>query len=344
MSISRKFFQCLIVVVFGFQSSNSIAEVYEGVNFPSGPSSFADLVTHYDPLYGGGPMPALASQDAREVLGVPRAGGVSLGNGGKITVKFSDNRLTGSGNSIADLWIFQAGAPETAHVEISKNGRSWVSVGSTTGLRFGIDIDQYGFDQNDRFKFVRLTDDGDSPHGSPFVQGADIVAIGASSSIPFSSSLRKKYWIEAHVGGRSQLIIQANTLQWHHIEGTAPGLGTGFWSFDTDSNSPTIVDSNQGPNIGWIPVGWPNVLGNGAHPESFSSIFEDLTPVFPAKNIRWKIKKLSGDGTVRIIQQPIGSNGHMLIIEFDDLGTGAVKRLAGTGFYSVLLTPRTWPK
>lgn len=344
MRIGRKILQCLLVVAIGSHSSHSMAEIYEGVEFPSGVSSFADLVTQYDPAFGGGPVPARHSQDARQILGVPRAGGLSLGNGGRVTVQFVDNRLTGSGDSSPDLWIFEVGYPETVHVEISKNRGTWFAVGSATGPAFGIDIDQYGFDGRDRFRFVRLTDDGDSPGGSPFVQGADVVGIGASSSTSVHSKHHRiKYWIQAHVGGRSELIIRANTMQWHHLEGTAPGLGDGFWSFDKDSNSPTIIDSNQGPNIGWIPSGWPDVLGNGAHPESYSTIFGSLTPVLPAKNINWRLKKLSGVGKVRIVQQPRDSNGYTLIIEFDDLGAGAEPGLAGTGFYRIQLLPRNWP-
>ena len=322
---------------------SNAGETYEGVNFPDGPISFVDQVVNYEPLFGGGPPPALASQDAIESLGVPMAGGVSLGNGGRITLQFVDNRLTGSGDGNPDLWIFQAGGAETVHVEISKNGRNWTDAGAVSALVSGVDIDSFGFDSDDRIRFVRLTDDGDSPTGSPFVQGADIVAVGASSSVAAENARRKQYWIQAHVGGRSRLIIQANTLQWHHLEGTAPGRGTGFWSFDTESNSPTIIDSNQGPNIGWIPEGWPDYLGNGAHPESYSSIFEHLTPVFPARDIRWRLKKLAGLGNVRIVEQPTTSNGHMLIIEFDDLGKGANPNLAGTGFYKVQLIPRNWP-
>ena len=312
--------------------------IYGGVNFPAGASSFADRVLEYDPAFGGGPVPDITSQDARQILGVPDLGDVSLGNGGRIIVRFLDNRLTGSNDSQPDLWIFEVGEAESTFVEISKNGTRWFSVGTATGFASGIDIDEFGFGKGHHFAFVRLTDDGDSGGGAPFVQGADLVAVGASSSAPPIGKLsRLRYSIQAHVGGLSQLIIRGNTMQWHHIKGTAPGLVQA--DVGRNSNSPTIVDSNQGPNIPWVPSGWPGTIGNGTHPESCSNVFNALTPVFPTDNRRWKIEKTSGSGTVRIVQQPEARNGFSLVIEFDDLKSGAASNLSGSGFYTIKLTP-----
>jgi hypothetical protein len=318
-------------------STNAAAQTFGGVYFEHGAASFADTVNRFEPFYGGGPRPSLAGLDARQVLGVPEQGGIALGNGGRITVKFLDNRLTGSGDSGTDLRIFEVGAPETVHVEISKDGRNWFSVGTATGFAAGIDIDQYGFDRQDRFAYVRLTDDGDSPSGEPFVQGADLVAIGAESSVPGRTSRDIIYTIQAHVGGRSRLIVRGSTLQWHHLLGTAPGRGNGFWSFDTAADSPTIVDSNQGPNIGWMPTGWPPVLGDGTHPEAYSSTFSSLTPVLPGDDTCWYVKKVSGSGSVKIVEQPDRDNDYAVVVAFDDIGPGNIDDLAGTGFYTVRL-------
>lgn len=169
------------------------------------------------------------------------------------------------------------------------------------------------------------------------MQGADITAVGAQTSVAASSGREILYSVQAHIGGRSQLMIRKNGAQWHHLEGTAPGRGNGFWSFDTSSNSPTIFDSNMGPNLGWIPEGWPAVRGDGTHPESYSSVFEYLTPVFPSDGVCWYVKKFSGAGEVRLIQQPRPQNDYTLIVEFDDLGSGDVNNLAGTGFYTIRL-------
>lgn len=313
------------------------AQVYGGVNFPAGASSFADRVVRYQPDFGGGPVPDITSQDARQILGVPEIGGVSLGNGGRIIVKFLDNSLTGSNDSQPDLYIFEVGAAETTFVEIRKRGGSWLSVGTATGFAFGIDIDQFGFGQGDNFSFVRLTDDGDSGGGVPFVQGADLVAVGARSSAP---PVRKqpsiKYYIQAHIGGLTELIIQDNLLQWNHIKGTAPGRAQG----SLGDNSATMIDSNQGPNIPWVATGIPGTIGNGTHPEFFSDAFDALTPVLPADGKCWRLKKLSGAGKVEIVQQPNSANDFSLVILFDDLKKGAISNLAGSGFYLIRLTPR----
>jgi len=323
----------------GFVTSNlpDEAQLFGGVNFPAGASSFADRIVEYDPAFGGGPVPDITSQDARQILGVPGVGDVSLGNGGRIIVRFLDNRLTGSNDSQPDLWIFEVGAAESTFVEISKNGTHWISVGTATGFASGIDIDHFGFGKGHHFAYVRLTDDGDSAGGAPFVQGADLVAVGASSSVPPVGKLsRLRYTIQAHVGGLSRLIIRDNTMQWHHIKGTAPGLVQA--DVGRNSNSPTIVDSNQGPNIPWVPSGWPVSIGNGTHPESLSNIFSALTPVFPAVKKYWKLEQSSGDGKVRIIQQPDARNGFSLVIEFDDLKKGGASNLSGSGFYTINLT------
>ena len=143
------------------------------------------------------------------------------------------------------------------------------------------------------------------------------------------------------MGGRSELIIQRNMLQWHHLKGPAPGLERQFWNPGKDANSPTIVDSNLGPNITWVPKNWPINLGNGTHPESYSSVFNGLTPVFPDDGRCWRLEKEWGDGNVKIVQQPNASNDYSLVIRFDDLITGirgGLHNLTGSGFYSVKLS------
>jgi hypothetical protein len=313
------------------------AAYYGGVDFPSGVLSFADRVVLYEPDFGDGLLPDIVQQDARQILGVPEQGEMSLGNGGRITVQFMDNSLTGSDDTNKDLWVFEVGGPEYTLIEISKDGVVWHPVGMVTGFAGGIDIDQFGFGKVDAFPFVRITDDGDSPEPS-LTPGADLVAVGASSSgPPVITPPPIVYEVQAHVGGRSHLIIKENTLQWHHFEGPAPGLCRALWNFGTDANSPTIVDSNQGPNITWVPTGWPAALGNGTHPESFSSIFNALTPFFRNGGEYWGLNQLWGKGDTKIIQQPDAFNEHTLIIEFDDLKGGNVSMLFGSTFYAIEL-------
>jgi hypothetical protein len=321
---------------------SSSADVYGGIYFPDGASSFADRAIGYDPTYGGGPAPDETQQDARQILGVPGQGEMSLGQGGRIRVGFLDNSLTGSGNSRPDLYIFEVGAGETTIIDISRDGKRWLPVGTATGFASGIDIDQFGFGSDDRFPFVRITDDGDTEGDFSMAIGADLVAVGAKSSAPpVGTEPPINYEIQAHVGGRSELIIQGNKLQWHHLKGPAPGLERQFWNPGMDANSPTIVDSNLGPNITWVPEGWPINLGNGTHPESYSSVFNGLTPVLPSDGRCWRLEQLWGDGKTEIVQQPSSSNDYTMVIRFDDLTTGrhgGLYHLTGSGFYAIYLS------
>lgn len=173
-------------------SSNAAAVIYGGVDFPDGAASFADAVVDYSPVIGGG-GPTAAYQNAATALGIPDdptgtsggSGFVSLGSGGSITLQFTDNSLTGSGNSDDDLWIFEVGPDiEDTFVEISKDNIIWSAVGKVFGSTGGIDIDAFGFGVLDFFSYVRLTDDPNEGASTGTTVGADIDAVGAISSAP----------------------------------------------------------------------------------------------------------------------------------------------------------------
>lgn len=172
-------------------SASAFAIPYKGVEFPGGAASFADAVVSYDPAFGGGTTPTTTYQDTSQALGIPNypEGSdpeyVSLGAGGRIVLRFSDNSLTGSGNSSFDLWIFEIGPDvEDTLVDISKDGSTWSPVGEVSGSTSGIDIDAYGFGTADFFSFVRLTDVLGEGATSGATVGADIDAVGAISSAP----------------------------------------------------------------------------------------------------------------------------------------------------------------
>ena len=172
-------------------TSSAAAIPFHGVEFPSGASSFADSVVSYDPTFGGGAAPAAAFQDTSQALGIPNYPEgtdpeyVSLGAGGRIVLRFTDNSLTGSGSAALDLWIFEIGPDvEDTFVDISKDGVTWTSVGKVFGATSGIDIDAFGFGTSDFFSYVRLTDDLAEGDRSGTTVGADIDAVGAISSAP----------------------------------------------------------------------------------------------------------------------------------------------------------------
>lgn len=172
----------LLIVI----TSQTHAEFCSGVEFPNGISSFADEVVSYEPFFGGGPPSTGVWSDPNLAIGLcdskHEGGSVAIGRGGRITLKFTDNALTGSDNSNPDLQVFETGKGEGIFVEISKDGNNFISVGYVFGSG-SIDIDVFGFDSSDKFFFVRLTDDPDdgAPVGGVY-EGADLDAVGAISS------------------------------------------------------------------------------------------------------------------------------------------------------------------
>ena len=185
----------LAIAAWALVAGAAHAEIIGGVEFPGGASSFADAVTSYTPVVNSG-QPTDPHRGADNSLGIPNYNGVngcasqaacsfvSLGSGGTLIVEFVDNRLTGSGSSAFDLWIFEVGPDvEDTFVSISKNGVDWSDVGKVLGSTRGIDIDAFGFGVNDLFRFVRLRDDPREGGTSGATVGADIDAVGAISSV-----------------------------------------------------------------------------------------------------------------------------------------------------------------
>lgn len=174
------------------------------VNFPAGAISFADQLVDFspgiifDPARGVN-IPLSPYLDGNNAVGVPDmdfaqsllcfAGTpstetckfTSLGSLGSLTVRFTDNLLTGNGATSPDLWIFEAGPSDLTFVDISVDGQNWLGVGSIGGFT-GVDIDAFGFGPGTAFAYVRLRD---APGGqtSGETLGADIDAIGAISTV-----------------------------------------------------------------------------------------------------------------------------------------------------------------
>jgi hypothetical protein len=199
----------LLLALGLFGSSPASAEffgnVQGGTDFPQGAVSFADAVVNFSPVFASGPSdPHLNPQKA---LGVPdyddptgalacadqaSCTWVTLGDGGSLTLRFTDNLLTGSGDNALDLWVFEVGADiEDTFVEISADGSSWQSVGKIFGSTAGVDLDAYGFGVSSHFSYVRLTDDSNEGEQFGIFVGADIDAVGAISTVlvPEASSL-----------------------------------------------------------------------------------------------------------------------------------------------------------
>ena len=122
-------------------SSTAEADIIGGIDFPDGAVSFADEVFSYT-------MGANVSgiwDDPTDALGVPNYNGanaVSLGIGGELIVKFTDNSLTTSGDNTPDIHIFEVGdAIEFFNLAISTNGVSWIDLGNVLGQPTSVNID-----------------------------------------------------------------------------------------------------------------------------------------------------------------------------------------------------------
>lgn len=166
------------------------------VEFPDGEISMADEVVEYLPGLEGAD-PTSPYQGAFNATGLPDYTGantcadqesctfVSLGVGGSLTLRFTDNLLTGSGNSDYDLHIFEIGPDvEDTDVFISSDGVMFFSVGSVFGSVSSIDIDAFGFGIDDTFSYVRLVDVASEGATSGITVGADIDAVGAITTVP----------------------------------------------------------------------------------------------------------------------------------------------------------------
>ncbi|WP_423999427.1 OmpA family protein [Maribacter sp. IgM3_T14_3] len=99
----------------------------------------------------------------------------SMGLKGQLVVKFEDNALVDVNGP--DLYIFELGQIEPTNLDISKDGKTWVSVGKISGGVAEVDIHDF-VGSDELFYYVRLTD----LETSSGIPGADVDAIAAIGS------------------------------------------------------------------------------------------------------------------------------------------------------------------
>lgn len=75
--------------------------------------------------------------------------------------------------------------------------------------------------------------------------------------------------IQAFIDGRSLLIFQGDTMQWHNLDYNAPGR----W----DGNRPTIFDTALNGVPQWTDYNWYPDWPGGAYGDVWSSILESTT-------------------------------------------------------------------
>lgn len=151
------------------------------VFFPEGDVSFADEVIYYDT---GDEEPIESARNPEDALGIPDydqandRNFVSLGCGGELVLKFTDNILIDVPGP--DLYVFEIGPDvEPTALAISGDGETWTRIGRIEGGKAEIDIAPY-VQPGDEFRYVRLIDLRDSCGGR--WPGADIDAVGAIGS------------------------------------------------------------------------------------------------------------------------------------------------------------------
>jgi OmpA-OmpF porin, OOP family len=185
---------CLLLLTADLFSQKSDTCLYsdgsKSIRLPQGRISFADEVVSFKK---GSPSAIPKSSDPHAATGAPDFDGgtfgfVSIGCGGSLVLKFTDNQLIDVEG--ADLYVFEKGKYlEPTHLEISKDGKSWLDAGNFEGSLSSIDISGHA-KPGEFYSYIRLTDLKSECSGS--WPGADIdavAAIGSAQVLSFNSTI-----------------------------------------------------------------------------------------------------------------------------------------------------------
>jgi outer membrane protein OmpA-like peptidoglycan-associated protein len=182
---------CLAPHAFSQTGGKEYSDSHDNKIFlPLGDLSFADEVVAYE---AGSPKPVHSARDSSRALGPPTyndldTGFVTLGCGGVLTLKFTDNSLVDIHGP--DLFVFEVGKYiEKTNLKISRDGKTWIDAGEISGGTAQVDI-RGACKPGEAFSYVRLTDlRGECSGQWP---GADIdavAAIGSGKNVSLKASL-----------------------------------------------------------------------------------------------------------------------------------------------------------
>lgn len=239
------------------QLASANASTYQGITFQHGDASFADAVT--DLSLGSNTV----FTDATRALGAPTGGdnsqGVTLGNGGSVTLEFTDLKLVDQNyvSNNADLYIYDLGIDaEEILLDISVDGTTWISMPApiplTAGEPTGIDISAIATPGTE-YSYVRITDVFYPGEHDPYYVGPDVDAVGVIGAVDpvivNAGDLATRHGSFTDVGANDLVSLSASV-------GTITQTGThaGSWTWSsptqvTDGNSIvtiTAIDSDGG--------------------------------------------------------------------------------------------------
>ncbi len=145
------------------------------IYLPLGAISFADKVISHDPGYpkGSHAQGSIGEPDmSLEKFKIADPKICNLGIRGVLTLEFTDNTIANVNGP--DLYIFEMGAIEPTHLELSKDGKTWIDIGKIEGGTAEVDIEPF-CKPGETFNYIRLTDlDSNST-----LPGADVDAVAA---------------------------------------------------------------------------------------------------------------------------------------------------------------------
>ena len=245
--------------------------------FPMGNLSFADSVVLYDPGamgHGTGDEPDLEFQNAKFALGIPDAnphpdsGSVSLGIGGTLIMKFTDNVLIdGPG---PDLFVFHASTNyEEIFLWISQDGITFIPVGKTSFYSPLLDIHNASI-PGAIYPYIKLRDDPGHDRPDHPALGADIDAVGAINTaihqVIYSDNLfREKTWEfnadpSIHLKSAAENIRQIPNVR-VRIEGHTDSQGTLDYTLmisqlQADAIKNFLIDEMDLAHPNYTVIGW----------------------------------------------------------------------------------------
>jgi len=127
---------------------------------------------------------------------------------------------------------------------------------------------------------------------------------------PALAAPQQSIHIMAEIDGRSRLILDDDTAQWHHLNFAAPGR------LNCDIGEPiqpTLIDGQI-----WWPQ-WPDVpTCENRFCNCDGEVHSGFLPGLPDGDFTVSLQLVEGRGSCTIVEHPSAANGYAVVIEFDD--------------------------